>query len=87
MRTVPEWIGETPETAVLPRVKLRVFDVYLGRCPWSGKKISAGDRWDVDHARVFQPAQVRMEQRLEQSSQFSLAVLARCYPEQDPKMP
>ena len=53
MRTVPEWIGETPETAVPLRVKLRIFDTYLGRCHWSGKKISAGDRWDVDHMHAL----------------------------------
>ena len=49
MRTVPEWIGETPATALPLRVKLRVFDRHGGRCHWSGKKIAAGDRWDVDH--------------------------------------
>jgi 5-methylcytosine-specific restriction enzyme A len=53
MRTVPEWIGESPETAVPPRVKLRVFDAYSGRCHWSGKKITAGERWDVDHVRAL----------------------------------
>ena len=53
MRTVPEWIGETPETAVPLRVKLRVFDAHGGRCHWSGKKIAAGDRWDVDHVRAL----------------------------------
>ena len=53
MRTVPEWIGETPETAVPLRVKLRVFDAHGGRCHWSGKKIAAGDRWDVDHIRAL----------------------------------
>ena len=53
MRTVPEWIGETPETAVPLRVKMRVFDAHGGRCHWSGKKIAAGDRWDVDHVRAL----------------------------------
>jgi 5-methylcytosine-specific restriction enzyme A len=53
MRTVPEWTGETPETAVPPRVKIRVFDAHGGRCHWSGKKIGAGDRWDVDHVRAL----------------------------------
>ncbi len=53
MRTVPEWIGETPETAVPLRVKIRVFDAHGGRCHWSGKKIAAGDRWDVDHIRAL----------------------------------
>ena len=53
MRTVPEWIGETPETAVPLRVKMRVFDAHGGRCHWSGKKIAAGDRWDVDHIRAL----------------------------------
>jgi 5-methylcytosine-specific restriction enzyme A len=53
MRTVPEWIGETPQTPVPPRVKIRVFDAHGGRCHVSGKKIAAGDRWDVDHVRAL----------------------------------
>src|SRR5262245_52093931 len=53
MRTVPEWVGETPETAVPLRVKLRVFDAHGGRCHWSGKKIATGDSWDVDHIQAL----------------------------------
>ena len=52
-RAVPEWIGATPDTPVPPRVKVRVFDAYSGRCHWSGRKIAAGDKWDVDHVRAL----------------------------------
>lgn len=31
-RSVPEWIGKTPDTAPPPRVKLRVFERQIGRC-------------------------------------------------------
>lgn len=48
-RTVEEWIGKTDDTAVPPRVKLRVFEKYGGVCYLSGRKITAGDRWEVEH--------------------------------------
>lgn len=48
-REVPEWIGKTPDTPIPPRVRLRVFEAYGGRCHWSGQKIKPGDQWDVDH--------------------------------------
>lgn len=48
-RAVPEWIGAKPETPVPLRVKLRVFERYGGRCYLSGRRIGAGDKWDVEH--------------------------------------
>lgn len=48
-REVPEWIGKSADTAIPPRVKLRVFEAYGGRCHWSGQKIKPGDEWDADH--------------------------------------
>ena len=49
MRSVPEWVGKTDDTKPPPRVKLRIFDAYGGKCHWSGSKIMAGDEWDADH--------------------------------------
>lgn len=48
-RAVPEWIGATPDTPVPPRVKLRVFEAYEGRCYLSGVKIRPGDKWELEH--------------------------------------
>lgn len=47
-RSVPEWIGKTPDTAVPPRVRLRVFEKYKGVCYLSGRKIGPADKWDLE---------------------------------------
>lgn len=52
-RSVPEWIGATPDTPVPPRVKLRVFEANGGVCYLSKRKIRAGERWDCDHVRAL----------------------------------
>ena len=38
-RTVPEWIGKTPDTPAPPRVRLRIFETFGGRCAICGRKI------------------------------------------------
>ncbi len=48
-RSVPEWRGATPDQAIPPRVKLRVFERFNGCCYVAKRKIRAGERWDVDH--------------------------------------
>lgn len=48
-RTVAEWVGKSDDTPAPPRVRVRVFEAYHGRCHWSGQKINAGDAWDLDH--------------------------------------
>lgn len=48
-RSVPEWIGRTPEANVPPRVRLRIFEREGGKCWISGRKIRPGDLWDLDH--------------------------------------
>lgn len=48
-RTVPEWIGSNPDASVPPRVRLRIFDRYGGRCQCGcGRKIMAGEPWQCD---------------------------------------
>lgn len=49
MRTLPEWIGSTPDAKVPPRVRVRIFDREDGKCWISGRKIRPGDLWDLDH--------------------------------------
>lgn len=48
-RSVPLWVGKTPDTKVPPRVRLRVFEREGGKCWISGRKIMPGDAWDLDH--------------------------------------
>ncbi|MCH2069601.1 MAG: HNH endonuclease [Shimia sp.] len=48
-RSVPEWIGATPDTAIPARVRLRVFEAHKGACHISGRKIAAGEKWEADH--------------------------------------
>lgn len=48
-REVPEWIGKTPDTPAPPRVRLRVFEKHKGVCYLSGRKIQAGDTWQLEH--------------------------------------
>jgi len=48
-RTVPEWIGKTPDEKIPPRVRLRVWERHHGKCHLTGRKILVGDMWDIDH--------------------------------------
>jgi 5-methylcytosine-specific restriction enzyme A len=49
MRAVPEWIGKTDDARVPDRVRLRVFAARDGICHISGRKIQAGERWELEH--------------------------------------
>jgi hypothetical protein len=53
MRSPPEWIGDTPDTAVPPRVKVRVFDREHGRCHSCRRKVAAGERWTCEHRKAL----------------------------------
>lgn len=48
-RTVKEWIGETPDQKIPPRVKLRVFENKDGICHITKRKIRPGEAWELDH--------------------------------------
>jgi len=48
-RSIPEWIGKTPDTPIPPRVRLRVFERHGGICHISKRKIMPGEAWDCDH--------------------------------------
>lgn len=49
MRSVPEWIGATPDTAIPPRVRLRVFERCDSRCHRCNRKLTPADTWIVEH--------------------------------------
>lgn len=48
-RTLPEWVGKTPDTKIPPRVRLRVWERDRGSCRNCNRKIGAGDKWGLDH--------------------------------------
>lgn len=50
-RSIPEWIGATPDSKVPAAVKARIFLREDGRCHLSGWKITAADHWDLDHRK------------------------------------
>src|SRR5437660_276337 len=49
MRSIDEWIGKTDDAAIPPRVRLRVYNRHGGICHLSGRRIRAGEAWDIDH--------------------------------------
>lgn len=52
-RTLPEWIGKTPDTAPPPRVRVRVFEAKGGRCHRCTRKIGPGDKWTLEHVNAL----------------------------------
>lgn len=48
-RRLPEWIGSSADAVVPPRVRVRIFDRYEGRCQCGcNRKIMAGEKWDAE---------------------------------------
>lgn len=47
-RSVPEWIGKTPDSMPPERVRLRIVRRYGGLCYLTGRPI-AGKKWALDH--------------------------------------
>lgn len=48
-RSVPEWIGKSSDSAVPPRVRVRVFQRYGGRCQCGcNRPIRAGESWQCE---------------------------------------
>lgn len=52
-RSIPEWMGKTPDSPVPERVKRRVFDLWGGRCYLSGLEIQPGDIWQIEHVKAL----------------------------------
>ncbi len=50
-RSVPMWIGATPDAKVPPHVRARIFDRHKGVCAISGRKIRPGEAWQLDHEK------------------------------------
>jgi len=49
MRSVPEWIGKTPDTKVPTRVKLRILDREKSVCHECDQPIHSTDKPEFDH--------------------------------------
>lgn len=63
-RSVPPWKGSTPDAQVPTRVRLRVFERYGGVRQLSGRKIRAGDEWDLDHKKPLRDGGTHTEDNL-----------------------
>src|SRR5262245_19063985 len=48
MRTIPEWIGATPDTPPPPRVQIRVYLKHHGKCPKRTRPLQPKS-WACDH--------------------------------------
>lgn len=49
-RSVPEWVGATPDSRPPDRVILRLFTAQNGRCATCTRKIGVGgEEYDADH--------------------------------------
>ncbi|SRR6266704_1188710 len=48
-RSLPEWIGSSPDSPIPPRVRLRIFDRYAGRCQCGcNREIRPGESWQCE---------------------------------------
>jgi 5-methylcytosine-specific restriction protein A len=48
-RAIEEWIGKTPDSKPPPHVVDRIFLRAMGKCHITGRKIRAGEAWEVEH--------------------------------------
>lgn len=48
-RSVPEWMGSSPDAKIPAAVRARVFEAFGGVCQLTKRKIRAGEAWEIDH--------------------------------------
>lgn len=48
-RSVPEWVGDSPDSKIPDHVKLRIWHREKGHCHISGRKILTGEPYDYEH--------------------------------------
>lgn len=63
-RSVAEWIGRTPDSKVPPHVRVRIFDAHDGRCHITGRKIRAGEAWELEHRKALRDGGENRESNL-----------------------
>lgn len=64
-RTVPPWVGKSPDAAIPARVKARIWFRCNGRCAITGRKLSATDPHDYDHIKPLWAGGVHGEENLQ----------------------
>ena len=52
-RALPAWVGKTDDTAIPPRVRLRVWDRQGEKCHRCQRKIPASDAWIIEHRHAI----------------------------------
>lgn len=52
-RSVAPWVGKTDDTAIPPRVRLRVWDREEGKCHRCRRDIPADDAWIIEHRQAL----------------------------------
>lgn len=52
-RSVDEWIGKTDDSAIPPKVKIRLFEAAKGRCKNCGVQIRPGNGPAYDHKKAL----------------------------------
>ena len=63
-RSVPDWVGRTPDHMPPPTVRLRIFERFGGVCQITGRKIEVGDRWCLDHVQPLRDGGANVESNL-----------------------
>ena len=48
-RHVKPWVGASDASMPPPRVRLRIFLAFGGKCQLTGREITPQDRWALDH--------------------------------------
>lgn len=51
-RAVPEWRGLTDDQPLPPRVRVRLFEKFAGRCAICTRKLRPG-HWECDHIKAL----------------------------------
>lgn len=65
MRSLPDWIGANDNTTIPPRVRLRVFERFSGRCQCGCTMIiRPGDAWECDHITALCNGGIHAESNL-----------------------
>lgn len=73
-RAVAEWIGKTDDTAIPPRVRMRVFTSKVGKCHRCSRKIGAGEAWTCEHLIAIINGGANRESNLDVTCCFCLPV-------------
>jgi 5-methylcytosine-specific restriction enzyme A len=73
-RSVAEWIGKDDDARPPKSVRARVFRAYGGVCYLSGRRIAAGEPWDLEHIRPL--AMARPGENLNRESNLAPALKA-----------